>query len=271
MQLARRTQLGVTGLQGAANTKASLHGPVAGAGDAAGVVEPRHYRHRETTADVEALEELDAHVEIVRAFLHRLEVGEISQIAQLQFVESRAGTDESLRVPHVGVAPLVVLADIVDLREIVLAQPRHQLEHAWSSLRGAPLGASRFTLRHDTIPRGIRAAHAGLLVDIEGVHIMRQGHLPAAVRHMSPDRIGVSVDADQQQIDGGVAAEAGLEGSPEFFQARPAGTGRAAVIATVGRATLVTRFGAAIVIHDHLQVARPGPGRNWLTLVKAAV
>src|SRR3569623_3740480 len=120
MQLARRTQLGVTGPQGAADTTASLHRPVAGAGDAAGVVEPRHYRHRKTTANVEALEDLDAHIEIVRAFLDRLEVGEISQIAQLHFVESRAGTDESLRVPHVGDAPLVVLAVIVDLRENVL-------------------------------------------------------------------------------------------------------------------------------------------------------
>src|SRR3569623_58647 len=158
MQLARRTQLGVTGPQGAADTKASLHRPVAGAGDAAGVVEPRHYRHRKTTANVEALEDLDAHIEIVRAFLDRLEIGEISQIAQLQFVESRSGTEESLSMPHVGVTAHVVLADIVDLREIVLAQPRHQLEHARSGLRGAPRGGSCLVLRHDTFPRGVRAA-----------------------------------------------------------------------------------------------------------------
>ena len=72
---------------------------------------------------------------------------------------------------------------------------------------------------------------------------------------MHPDGVRVGVDPQQQQVDGGSAAEAVLDGLLKIHQPLPAAAGRQGVVAAVGRAALMGGIAGTEVVEHHLQIA----------------
>ncbi len=122
--------------------------------------------------------------------------------------------------PAFGVVPAVYLSHIVDLGEVVLDQPCDQPRHARSATPGrapvAPRSATSCTGRGRLQVTG----DGGGALDC--IHRLRPRSMCAlAIGHMHPDGVGVRIQADQQQVDGGTAAEAVLDRLPEGQRVGP--------------------------------------------------
>ena len=84
------------------------------------------------------------------------------------------------------------LAHVVDLGDVVLQQPGHQLDHA-----GIGAGGSRLLNKLQQVGPSLGGRHQGRGV-VGGLGVQPTIEVGAAIEtgHMHPDRIGVGVEAD---------------------------------------------------------------------------
>ena len=95
------------------------------------VAEMRQHRRRQSARLIEAAQNLDADVEIGRAFLHRLHLRLEGEVAQLHVVDRVADDDQPLGMATVLVRPAIPGAHRVDLGDIILQQISAQPAYAF--------------------------------------------------------------------------------------------------------------------------------------------
>ena len=144
------------------------------------------------------------------------------------------------------------LAHIVDLGEIVLQQPGNQLHHA----RVGAAGRSLFHHRLNAGPAAIAVELAGGFIDGLGIEPALQIGAAIEAWHMHADGVCVGVDAHQQQIHRGSAAEAVLHGLLKILEPGETTGGRQAIVAAMGGAALMAGILRTEVVEHHLEVAR---------------
>ena len=79
-------------------------------------------------------------------------------------------------------------------------------------------------------------------------------HFAVTAGGVHPDRIGICIETDQEQINGGTAAEAVFHGLSEVEQALMTRRCRQFVIAAMGSADLMGGIEGTEVVGHHLQV-----------------
>ena len=130
MQQAFLEEIAVAVLHGRHHPLTVGDGPFAGTRHAAAVVKSHHHRNRQTSCDIETAEDLDADIEIRGPLLHRVEVGEVGEIAQMDLLKTDSHADEALGMAGIAVVAAVELFDVVDLGNVVLDQTGNELIHA---------------------------------------------------------------------------------------------------------------------------------------------
>ena len=213
----------------------AINRPLAGPRHTAAVVETHHNRNRQTARSIQPLKNLDAHIQIGSTFLQGIEIGEVGEITQMNLLETDSHANKAFGMAGISVGAAMELPHVVDLGDVVLNQPGHQLDHA-----GVGGGGSRLLDQgQQVVPAlGSRQLDRGV---IGGLGVQPTIEVGAAIEtgHMHPDRIGVSVEADQQQIDGSPTAKAVFNGSAKILQATQSTRGRSAIITGMGCAAFV--------------------------------
>ena len=108
-------QIGITTGDGLVHPMAVGDGPIAGPGDPAGVIESDHNRNRQIPGNVETLEDLHSHIKVWSAFFNSVEMGEISEVAQMHLFETDTHSDKAFGMTGIGIRSTVQLLHVVDL------------------------------------------------------------------------------------------------------------------------------------------------------------
>ena len=88
---------------------------------------------------------------------------------------------------------------------------------------------------------------------------------------MDPDGVGVGVDAHQEQINGGPAAETVLHGLLKILEPFKTTGGRKAIVTAMGSTTLMAGILGTEVVENHLEIAGVLVGRIGDGLAVTAV
>ena len=87
--------------------------------------------------------DLHANIEISSTLLNGVHVGEVSQIAQMNLLETDAHTDKAFSVASIDVSSAMILAHVIDLGEVVLKQSGHEAHHAGIGSAGCSIEHQR--------------------------------------------------------------------------------------------------------------------------------
>ena len=211
--------------------------------------------------DIELGKNIDPDIHVGRAFLDRIEVSEIKQVAQLQRPHRFAGDNAFLVVPDGRVAPRMMLDDVFDLRQVGFGKRQHQAAHALVHAAIAlPPAAHTLGIGHDlrdALPRRFGRKAESVAIDLRRLEIAVRVDLAKAVGQVDAQRIQIGVHADEQHVGRGARAERPVDGHAQLvLQALQRRFRGLAIVAAVSGATVTVGGRAAEMVDGDLEIVQ---------------